>query len=111
MAEHDAVRTQLEARLTRLVRRAGTIEGDLHQPHDRDWQDRATELENDEVLEGLDEMTRAEIADIRAALDRIAHGRYGLCATCGGRIGAERLAAVPSAATCLACAGDGHRRV
>jgi RNA polymerase-binding transcription factor DksA len=106
MSEHDAIRTQLEVRLTRLLRRAGTIEEDLKQPHDRDWQERATEVENDEVLEGLDEMTRGEIRDIRSALERIAAGSYGLCSTCGRRIGAERLVAIPSAATCVACAGD-----
>ena len=51
MLEHDALRTQLETRLTRLLRRVERIEGDLRQTHDPDWQERATELENDEVLE------------------------------------------------------------
>jgi RNA polymerase-binding protein DksA len=104
MPEHDALRAQLEERLTRLVRRVGAIEGDLRQTRDRDWQERATERENDEVLEGLDEMTRAEVTQIRAALERIANGSYGVCASCGEPIGSERLAAVPSAMTCVKCA-------
>ena len=103
MLEHDALRTQLENRLTRLLRRVERIEGDLRQTHDRDWQERATELENDEVLEGLDEMTLREIEQIRTALKRIESGSYGTCSVCGQPIGTERLVAVPGAITCVAC--------
>jgi RNA polymerase-binding transcription factor DksA len=94
----------LEERLARLLRRVAHIEGDLRQTHDRDWQERATELENDEVLEGLDEITRREVTETRAALGRIADGSYGTCAACGGPIDAGRLAAIPTAMTCVRCA-------
>lgn len=103
MPTADAVRRELEDRLAGLLRRAGKIEGDLQQPHDLDWQERATEVENDEVLEGLDEMTLEEIRQIRTALRQIESGRYGICSGCGRPIGAARLAAVPSASTCVAC--------
>ncbi len=103
MLEHDALRTQLENRLTCLLRRVERIEGDLRQTHDPDWQERATELENDEVLEGLDEMTLREIEQIRTALKRIESGSYGTCSACGQPIGTERLRAVPGAITCVAC--------
>ena len=82
MPEHDTLRTQLEDRLTRLLHRVVKIEGDLRQTHDPDWTERATELENDEVLEGLDEMTLREIEQIRTALKRIESGSYGTCAAC-----------------------------
>jgi RNA polymerase-binding transcription factor DksA len=101
--KHDAIRTQLEDRLTRLLRRANKIERDLRQTRNPDWQERATEQENDEVLEGLDDVTLGEIGQIRAALRRIDSGHYGICSVCGGSIGAERLLAVPSAITCTAC--------
>jgi DnaK suppressor protein len=104
MSTRGAVRTQLERRLAGLLRRVGTIEGDLKQAHDPDSQERATELENDEVLEGLDEMTLDEIRQIRIALRHIEDGNYGTCSTCGRPIGSARLAAVPSAITCVACA-------
>ncbi len=39
------------------------------------------------------------------ALVRVHEGRYGECERCGRPIGAERLAARPSARTCLTCAG------
>jgi DnaK suppressor protein len=103
MPEHDALRKQLEDRLTRLLHRVGRIEGDLRRTHDLDWTERATELENDEVLEGLDEMTLREIDQIRTALTRIESGSYGTCSACGRSIGTERLVAVPSAITCVAC--------
>ena len=103
MPEHDALREQLENRLARLLHRVGRIEGDLRQTHDPDWAERATELENDEVLEGLDEMILREIEQIRTTLKRIESGSYGTCSACGGPIGAERLVAVPSADTCVAC--------
>jgi RNA polymerase-binding protein DksA len=103
MPEHNALRKQLEDRLTRLQHRVGKIEGDLRQTHDPDWAERGTELENDEVLEGLDEMTLREIEQIRAALKRIESGSYGTCSACGRPIGTERLVAVPSAITCVAC--------
>jgi len=103
MPKHDALRKQLEERLTRLLHRVRKIEGDLRQTHDPDWTERGTELENDEVLEGLDEMTLREVAQIRAALERIESGSYGTCAACGRPISTERLIAVPSAITCVAC--------
>ena len=104
MSTRDAVRAQLEGRLATLLRRVRKIEVDLKQVHDRDSEERATELENDEVLEGLDEMTLEEIRQIRTALRHIEGGAYGMCSTCGRPIGAERLAAVPSATTCVRCA-------
>ena len=103
MLEHDALRQQLENRLTRLLRRVGRIEGDLRQTHDLDWTERATELENDEVLKGLDVMTLREIEQIRTALTRIDGGSYATCSACGRPIGTEHLVAVPSAITCVPC--------
>jgi RNA polymerase-binding transcription factor DksA len=61
-------------------------------------------LQNDEVLEGLDEMSLREMPQIRGALKRIEDRRYGVCASCGQSIDAARLTAVPTAITCLQCA-------
>ena len=104
MPNYDAVGRQLQDRLAQLQRRIGAIEGDLRSAHDRDWPERANELQNDEVLEGLDEMGLREVRQIRGALKRIEDGHYGVCAACGQPIGAARLAAVPTAVTCLQCA-------
>ena len=50
------------------------------------------------------ESTRRRLADVDAALERRASGGYGVCEVCGRQIPAERLAARPSARTCVACA-------
>ena len=104
MSNYNALETRLEQRLAELLQRAGRIEGDLRSPHDRDWPERANELQNDEVLEGLDEITLSEVRHIREALRRIDGGNYGVCLTCGQLIDGARLAAVPTADTCLRCA-------
>ena len=110
MSQHEAARAELEAQLARLLRRVGRIEGDLRRAHDRDWPEQAIELENDDVVKGLDEMTLAEIRRIRTALGRIADGSYGRCSACGQPIGADRMTAMPSAITCLSCStGEGRR--
>jgi DnaK suppressor protein len=49
---------------------------------------------------------RGRLADIERALQHLAAGAYGRCASCGGPIAAERLAARPSVRTCI----DGARR-
>lgn len=103
MSNYDAVGRQLQERLAQLQRRIGAIEGDLRSAHDRDWPERANELQNDDVLESLDEMSLREVRQIRGALRRIEAGQYGVCAACGQPIGAARLAAVPTAVTCLQC--------
>jgi DnaK suppressor protein len=47
---------------------------------------------------------RRRVADLDLALLRCAAGSYGICEVCGRPIPAERLAARPSAATCVTCA-------
>jgi DnaK suppressor protein len=44
-----------------------------------------------------------ELAEIDAALERIARGTYGLCEECGGPIGRQRLRAIPDAWHCVGC--------
>lgn len=44
------------------------------------------------------------LAALDDALSRLDEGFYGVCARCGGQIGAERLAALPEATTCITCA-------
>jgi len=47
---------------------------------------------------------RRHLAQIDAAMLRLADGSYGRCERCGRPIGAERLAARPAATTCITCA-------
>jgi hypothetical protein len=54
----------------------------------------------------VDQVTR-ELAEVDAALHRIAAGSYGTCSSCGGPLGLQRLRAIPEARFCLGCSG--HR--
>ena len=104
MADPAAVRAQLEERLQLLTRQVDKIEQDLRKAQNPDWQERAIETENDEVLERLDAQSLAEVRQIHAALDRIEDGTYGTCSSCGEPISNKRLEAVPYAVTCIVCA-------
>src|ERR1700749_4974297 len=49
------------------------------------------------------EAAREQVAAAQAARRRLDEGRYGVCERCGQPIGAERLAARPTASTCVQC--------
>ena len=55
------------------------------------------------------EAAREQVAAAEAALRRLDEGRYGVCERCGQPIGAERLAARPTASTCVRCAASSAR--
>ena len=44
------------------------------------------------------------LAEIDAAVERLAAGTYGICERCGQPIGEGRLEARPTARTCISCA-------
>jgi RNA polymerase-binding protein DksA len=48
---------------------------------------------------------RSQLSQVEAAIARLDVGRYGECENCGVPIGADRLAARPTARTCIDCAG------
>jgi DnaK suppressor protein len=50
------------------------------------------------------EVARDQVAALDDALRRLAEGRYGVCDRCGQPIGVDRLAARPTATTCIRCA-------
>lgn len=101
MADHAELEAKLTARLAELTERARGIEDDLRQPLDQDWEEQAVDLADDEALAGVDAVLQQEIAQLRAALDRIENGTYGVCAVCGEEIGLERLRARPIATRCI----------
>lgn len=94
----------LQARRAELTGDLSEIEHALDAPMPKDWEDRASERQGDEVLEALGQVELAELKKIDAALARIADGRYGTCLKCGEQISEARLNAVPEAALCKRCA-------
>lgn len=94
-----------------LMRRRAVLVGDMAEiehaldaPMPRDWEDRSSERQGDEVLEALGQADLAELKRIDAALERISDGTYGMCLACGEPISDQRLTAVPEAALCRYCA-------
>ena len=54
----------------------------------------------------------SRLAEVEDAISRLPGGSYGRCQVCRQPIPAERMAALPSARTCVACAGaTASRRV
>lgn len=80
------------------------IEATLDTQPSKDFEDRATEREGDEVMERLGNAELLELKQINAALARHEQGTFGICVQCGGAVSAERLAIVPHAALCKDCA-------
>lgn len=104
MAEYREIAEMLQARLAELMKRAESVEDELRHPLDADSSEQSVDLADDEPLEGVDEVLRREIRDIRQALLRIESGDYGTCVSCGGKISLPRLKALPTATLCIGCA-------
>jgi RNA polymerase-binding transcription factor DksA len=49
-------------------------------------------------------MARARLVELDDALERVRTGVYGRCSACGVEIDDDRLVALPTATTCVACA-------
>ncbi|MWD28672.1 TraR/DksA family transcriptional regulator [Aquicoccus sp. SCR17] len=97
-------RTKLLTRREELVQQMSEWEAELDETPSPDFADRATEREDDEVLEDLGLAAQRELRAIDAALGRIEDGEYGICTRCGEAISEARLEAVPTAALCRNCA-------
>ncbi|HHJ35314.1 MAG TPA: TraR/DksA family transcriptional regulator [Gammaproteobacteria bacterium] len=98
---------QLQLLRSELSHRIEAIETDVHhreEPVEKDFAEQVTQRENDDVLSAIDEEAQQTVFLIDAALARIEDGSYGRCASCGEKIPAARLAALPYATTCVSCA-------
>jgi len=85
--------------------RLAAIRQDIrHENIPKDWEDRASETENDEALESLMLLTQRELTQIDAALARIGSGDYFTCSECGEAIPEQRLELLPFTTLCINCA-------
>lgn len=103
----DGLITQLRDRKAYLESSLDRIESELDAEPSKDFEERASEREGDEVLEGLGAAELNELRQIRAALGRVEAGTYGECVNCGNPISEKRLAAVPHTPLCIDCASRG----
>ncbi len=108
MTPHEAKKI-LTKRRADLVKDLAEIEQDLDAPATKDWEDRASERQGDEVLEARGHQEQEELRRIDAALSRIDDGTYGECQKCGEDISAERLEILPATPLCKSCAAAAGR--
>ena len=104
MAEKSNALSLLKARKIELTDEVRGIERQLDDEPSKDWEDRATERQGDEVLEALGTHDLSEIEQIDAAIRRVHDGTYGLCVKCGAAIDLRRLDALPATPFCKSCA-------
>jgi DnaK suppressor protein len=100
-----AERASTEARLAALERDFDGIVSSLaaaaDDEHDPEGGTTAFERQHVAALIG---QARDHLADITRALQRLDEDSYGTCERCGSPIGSHRLAARPTATTCIGCA-------
>ena len=108
--DHAALRDRLLAKKAELVARLDRVKANVRRGYDADSKERATQLEDSEVVDALGNEARLEIAEISEALSRIDSGEYGICDECGAAIDAARLGAHPFARMCIDCARFEERR-
>jgi RNA polymerase-binding protein DksA len=89
----------LERELRAIIESADT--GGTDDEHDPEGATIAFERQHVAALLG---QAREHLAQIDAAMRKLAEGSYGRCERCGQHIGAARLAARPVATTCISCA-------
>ncbi|CAN5375958.1 TraR/DksA C4-type zinc finger protein [soil metagenome] len=99
LARTCALETSLTAELQAMMQASvGSNADDEHDPEG------ATIAFERAQAQALLEQTRARLAGLRHAVERLDDGTYGTCAACGGQIAPERLLARPAASTCIRCA-------
>jgi RNA polymerase-binding transcription factor DksA len=104
--ELRGARSRLLVRSAELQDRLGRIRQDLERrnnPPPQDLAEAVINVENDEILEGLQRATAYELERIGLAMQRIDAGSFAICERCGREIGAERLRVVPHATRCHDC--------
>ena len=107
MKDLKAIETKLNELKKELSTRIEAIHKDTHhvnEPVEKDFAEQATQSENDDVLNAIDNESQQTVYLIDSALKDIAEDRYGYCHSCGEMIGDKRLDAVPYAQYCIQCA-------
>ncbi|MHA3025459.1 TraR/DksA family transcriptional regulator [Chromohalobacter israelensis] len=100
-------KTRLETLRLELLERIRHYEAHQHRTSgalDKDLDDQALEVRNDEVIARLEDEARTELAQVERALARLDAGVGDHCEICGGLIAPERLEALPYTTRCKACA-------
>ncbi|WP_370257191.1 TraR/DksA family transcriptional regulator [Marinobacter nauticus] len=101
-SELETLKADLEARLSRYQTHQRRETGAL----EKDFEEQASQTQNDEVVDSLEAETRAELQQIDHALERIEQGVGNECEQCGNDIDPRRLQVLPYTTVCVDCASD-----
>ena len=104
LLEIETQKKLLLNRRSELTGHLTDLEKALDETPSKDWEDRSSERQGDEVLESLGHVEMAELNRIDAALVRIEKGSYGVCQVCGNDILEHRLKLLPDTPFCKDCA-------
>jgi DnaK suppressor protein len=86
MTKNEDIAKSLKTRFSELTGRVAEIDSELRKPLSADSEERATDLENQDALEGIKNSEIQEIHQIERALKGIAEGTYGVCVQCGANV-------------------------
>jgi DnaK suppressor protein len=103
----------LEGMLHDLLVEAGKTCSDMRQDRNGDFPDptdRATLESNRNFLLRIKDRERNLIMKVKEALDRIDHGAFGICESCGRPISEKRLMARPVTTLCIECKTEGENQ-
>jgi len=103
----EDLRNELKRQLKRLER-SMAVTDEAARPVELDQQSvgrlsRMDSLQNQHMSQNLQERERVRYGAIKAALERMDRGEYGVCTECGGIIDPGRLFVVPEAEHCPDC--------
>ncbi|MDQ4143359.1 MAG: TraR/DksA C4-type zinc finger protein [Actinomycetota bacterium] len=107
-AVERTLRDERERTLHRIAAFEGQFEGFVaysegSPPDDEHDPEGATIAFERAQVGALMSQARSHLAEVEAALDRLARGSYGICERCGKPISPERLEIRPHARTCATC--------
>lgn len=69
----------------------------------QDMADAASNSYNADILMSISDNDLTTLKELDSALDKLAHGAYGICEECEETIGEKRLEANPAARYCITC--------
>lgn len=105
MHNKESIQQKLEALKMKLEKEIDQLEE--HAPEfgsDTDHlEEKTSEAEQYSANLGVGETLRARLADVETALEKLAHGTYGICEKCGMAIEPEILAIDPESRYCREC--------
>ncbi len=100
------VESKLRAERDELLRQISDLEGhragEVRADIDSDGEPENVTYERERALSLLDN-ARGLLDHVETALRRVDDGTYGICESCGKKIEAPRLKALPHATLCIAC--------